>query len=96
MSVVKVSPRPPVYRYVQWTGSNLDEILEVVNRTVVDNEDGTLTVSWMFGTLPVTISDWIHCDVTSPDSPVVSDSYLSESYSEVFGGTPFKYEVSGS
>lgn len=50
MALQYFAPKPSTDVYVMWDGTNLQEILDLVTAgfipaTVVDNEDGTLTVN---------------------------------------------------
>lgn len=60
MSFGYFTPRPPVWRAVLWDGSNLAEVEQVFSGyTVVDNQDGTVTVSFMTGDRTFESGSWL-------------------------------------
>lgn len=89
------TPRPQVLHAVQWTGDNLVELEAWAAEfapwylPLVDNEDGTLTMSEMSGGWTMATSDWMsNQGILTPDS-------LAQ-YQEVTGAAPFSFDITGS
>lgn len=55
---IRVRKKPIVVDAVQWTGDNVGEVAEFVNR-VVNVRDSKLTVQTLEGPLNASVDDWI-------------------------------------
>lgn len=91
--------RPEVWRYLQWDGSNLDEVVQYaednwgVGSTFVENQDGTWSFVYADDTVDYrkfNVGDWLNAGMYPQ-----TDAQVKARWQEV-SDTSVLYEVTGS
>ncbi len=108
MARATVTKRPPAVQYLQWDGSNADEIEQYVAANcqingipldVVRNQDGTITVNYgIYGTITINHGDWLLETGISPGVMVnpIPDATFQADNQVLTGSAPRAYDITES